>query len=212
MPLKKLKCKWCKKYQDREKVITTPRGRFCSHDCMMIFVKSEQEKQRVKALKKANADIKKKERARRASDRAKKKELMSFSSKMAFLQKLYNQYHRDVLHPSDNCYTCGAQRGSVKFDWGHFIPVGAGGGDRRRFMPENGRPQCSVRCNQHGSGMRNEFRQNLINEKGTEWVEWLENESNHSTLKEQFPTHQSWLDDVARMRKLIRDAGLKPVA
>lgn len=202
------KCKFCGEYKPAENGFKTPAGWFCCLDHAIDFADKKYNEKLKKRQDKARKII---EKNQRKITKERKEKLMTFTAKMAKLQKLVNQCVREVIYPEDSCYTCGAVRGSCKFDAGHFIPVGAGGGDRRRFMHENIRPQCSVKCNVHGSGMRAEYRQRLIEDKGLEWVEWLECESNHPTLKEQFPTHQSWLDEIARYRKIIRDAGLRPV-
>tara|TARA_Y100000310_G_C20283375_1_gene623640 strand:- start:1 stop:486 length:486 start_codon:yes stop_codon:yes gene_type:complete len=146
----------------------------------------------------------------RQKDKERLKELRSRGDWFSkYLQPLVNQYNRDVIYAGEPCYTCGKPRGLGQMHWGHYIAVGTGGGDRRRFMVDNGRPQC-VSCNTHKSGMRAEFRDNLIREKGEEFVQWLECESNHPALKEQFPTWKDIENEVKRYRKLIKEAGLKP--
>jgi len=152
----------------------------------------------------------KKRKEQKKKDKQKLKELRSRSDWFAnWLQPLVNQYVRDVLHAGELCYTCGNTNGDTKMNAGHYIPVGAGGGDRRRFNHDNIRRQCEF-CNTHKGGAPKEYRMKLIEENGERWVLDLECESNHPTLKEQFPTWQDIEKEVLRYRILIREAGLKP--
>lgn len=66
-----------------------------------------------------------------------------------------------------NCYTCGQQ--SEAPHTGHFISSSVCSGELR-YSLDNLRPQC-YRCNIHLSGNWLAFEQNLIRDKGKEWVE-----------------------------------------
>lgn len=182
---------------------------FCTDDHRKEYMIDKKLKNKsVDELVTKGKEIQRKEQKRK--DKQKLKELRSrgdwFSN---YLQPLVNQYVRDVIYANQLCYTCGNTNGDTKMNAGHYKAVGRGGADRRRFMHENIRRQCEY-CNTHLSGAPVEYRQALINEKGLEWVEWLECESNHPTLKEQFPTWQDIEREVLRYRILLKEVGLKP--
>ena len=209
----KRKCKHCKEWEEFDKGALHPIGFFCCYAHALEFARENQEKAMERLRRKVKADQNKAAKVQRKKDKAKKNEILSFPAKMKKLQRLVNQFAREIRHNDmTTCCTCSAPIGSAKFDAGHWIPVGAGGGDRRRFNLMNIHPQCSVNCNQHGSGRRDEYRKFLVDRYGADKVAWLECESNHPTLKEQFPTTQAWLDELDRYRKLIRAAGLSPAA
>jgi hypothetical protein len=68
-----------------------------------------------------------------------------------------------------NCYTCGQTTQAPHT--GHFISSSVCSGELR-YSLDNLRPQC-YRCNIHLSGNWLSFEQNLIRDKGKEWVEAL---------------------------------------
>lgn len=155
MAVAKLKCKTCGRYEYRQKVITTPKGRFCSHSCMMSFVKVEQDRQRAKALKKAKADTKKKEKAQRDSDRGKKRQGLKWQHKQT--QKSFNKmrvleelrWFRDRgLEPT--CISCGKPLGGDQWCCGHFKTRGAQ--SNLRYDRKNTFLQHNRRCNMMLSG------------------------------------------------------------
>ena len=45
-----------------------------------------------------------------------------------------------------------------------------------------------------------EYRKRLIEEKGLKFVEWLECEINHPSLKEKYPEIQDIKDEIAKYR------------
>jgi hypothetical protein len=194
-----MKCKQCQIKVTKETSVIVLLKRFCSFECAAKFGKANIPK---------GKEIRRKEQ--RKNDKVRLKELRSRTTWFAnYLQPLVNQYNRDVLHAGKPCYTCGNTNGDTKMNAGHYIPVGAGGGDRRRFMHENIKRQCEF-CNTYKGGAPKEYRMKLIEENGEKWVLDLECEYNHPTLKEQFPTWQDIENEISRYRKLIREAGLTP--
>jgi hypothetical protein len=144
----------------------------------------------------------------KAKDTKRKKELMT---RTQWFTKLKTEIHRWIVHVRDKdkgCYTCGKTDQSVKYDAGHRHHAGRGGGDRRRFIPENIHKQCSVNCNQHGSGMPVEYDIALDIDYGEGFAEYLSCEANYPTLKELFPTWQDIELEIIRYRKLLKDAGV----
>lgn len=141
-------------------------------------------------------------------DKAKLKELRSRSEWFDILQKLVNQYVkiRDAGKP---CCTCGTKKPNIKYDAGHFIPQK--GSDPRRFELTNIHIQCSLNCNQHGSGKRAEYREFIRDKYGGSHLEWLECDVNHKSLKKQFPNWQDIEKEILRYRAIIRELGFKPI-
>jgi hypothetical protein len=121
------------------------------------------------------------------------------------LQTLVNQYvkYRDRNEP---CCTCGTTNPNIKYDAGHFFTRAAR--PDIRFELTNNHRQCSVKCNQHGSGMRAEYTQFIINKYGADHLEWLETEG--TPLKEQFPSWEDIEKEIIRYRKLLRSYGIRP--
>jgi len=161
--------------------------------------------------KKLNTTKKVKEieyKIQKVKDSQRKKELMT---RTQWFTKLKTVVHKWVVHVRDKnkgCYTCGKTDQSVKYDAGHRHHAGRGGGDRRRFIPENIHKQCSVNCNQHGSGMPVEYDLALDIEYGEGFADHLSCEANYPTLKELFPTWQDVEIEIIHYRKLLKEAGV----
>jgi hypothetical protein len=172
----KRKCKKCGNHV-REYVVINNMA-FCTFEAAVKYASANKAK---------GAKIKQKEQKKK--DVIRKKELMT---RTEWYTKLKTYIHRYIVHVRDKdkgCYTCGKTSTSVKYDAGHRHHAGRGGGDRRRFMPENIHKQCSVNCNQHGSGMPVEYDKALNKEYGKGFAEHLSCVANYPTLKELFPTH-----------------------
>ncbi len=118
------------------------------------------------------------------------------------LEKEVNRFIliRDKGRP---CCTCGTTS-DIKYDAGHYRSVGSC--KELRFELTNIHRQCSVQCNQHGSGMRKEYQEFLIDKYGQDHTEWLNGP--HPDLKEKFPTHDDIRAEIKRYRKLNREAKL----
>jgi len=122
------------------------------------------------------------------------------------LQAVVNQWVLHVRDKGEPCFTCGKTNHNVKYDAGHYRSRGAC--KELRFELTNIHRQCSVNCNQHGSGMRAEYREAIIKKYGQDHLEWLDGP--HKPLKEQFPHWEDIKAEIIRYRKLLRDVGLKP--
>lgn len=149
---------------------------------------------------------KKNQQSQRKKDKNRLKELMSRSKWFNKLERLVNQYVKYVKENGKPCCTCGAINN--KIDAGHFRSVGSC--PELRFELTNIHNQCSVNCNQFGSGKRAEYNEYIINRYGLEHFNWLVGP--HPNLKEQFPTWQDIENEIKRYRKLLRDNNLTPNA
>jgi hypothetical protein len=152
--------------------------------------------------KRANVTAKR----RRAENKEAKEKIRTRTEWYDILQALVNQYVNHVRDDGKPCCTCG-KTSNVKYDAGHFRTRGSC--PELRFELKNIHRQCSVNCNQHGAGMRAEYRVFIVKEYGQETLEWLEGP--HKSLKEQFPHYNDIKAEIIRYRKLIREHGLKPV-
>ena len=194
MPAKKRLCVSCKERKDVLSGYICNVGFLCSEACR----KNYGQKNTAKILNKVRAT---KEKAIKVRHKVRTKELRTRIQWYAMLQieRNRNILIRDRGKP---CCTCGATNPNIKYDAGHMFAVGRGGADRRRFNEFNIHKQCSVQCNQHGSGMREEYRQFIIETYGPDRLAWLTDQSNFPTLKEQFPHWTDIEKEILRYRKL----------
>ena len=185
------KCKGCGKKCEPSGVVT-----LCSYECARIVAEKADKKVKQEKVRKAKA-VKK---AFKARTRELKEKAKTRAEWFADLQKEVNAYvrYRDKDEP---CCTCGT-RNDIKYDAGHYRSRGAC--KELRFELTNIHKQCSVRCNQHGSGMRAEYRDFIIRKYGADHLAWLDGP--HPSLKEQFPTIADIRAEIARYRKLNREA------
>ena len=206
----KSKCKWCEVRLETAKGIKTPLGFFCNHDHAMKYGLENKEKGRKKLIAKRKQEKKVKAKADREKTTHRKKELKPIKYWHDKLQRLVNQYVVHVRDFGKPCCTCGESNYGVKMDAGHFLTRAA----RPDLMFEltNIHIQCSVNCNQHGSGMRAEYTEFIKAKYGQEHLDWLKDESQHKSLKEQFPHWSDIEKEILRYRKLLRDNGIKPIA
>lgn len=194
MANKSRRCTYCKEYKLATDGVKHPAGFFCNFD---------------HAIKYANKKTTKtKQKKERAETKQRKKELMTRSQWYDRLQKLVNQYITKVRDINEPCCTCGTSNPSIKYDAGHFFTRAAR--SDIRFELTNIHKQCSVRCNQHGSGMRNEHEKFIIEKYGQDHLDWLILEK--PPLKEQFPNWQDIESEILRYRKLLRENGITPNA
>lgn len=176
MPVAKLKCKFCSEYQEREKVVKTPYGNFCSKDHALAFVDKKLERDKQKKLNKIKRDKENKEKAERADLRARKESLKTAGDYIKEAQVAVNKYirMRDYGKP---CISCGAlpvQKAGGTIDAGHYRSRGAA--SHLRFNILNIHGQC-VSCNRYKSGNAVDYRINLIDKIGLELVEALEQDN-----------------------------------
>ena len=196
MSKSKRKCKKCGNHV-REYVVINNMA-FCTFEAAVKYASANKAK---------GAKIKQKEQKKK--DVIRKKELMT---RTEWYTKLKTYIHRYIVHVRDKdkgCYTCGKTSTGVKYDAGHRHHAGRGGGDRRRFIPENIHKQCSVNCNQHGSGMPVEYDKALNKEYGEGFAEHLSCVANYPTLKELFPTHYDIELEIKRYKKLLKEGDIK---
>jgi hypothetical protein len=198
-------CKHCKTRKPAEDGIQTPVSWFCSTSCAYDYQNDVRAKQRERQLAKARQVQAKTEKDDRARLRLRKKELMTNREWQDKLQKLVNQYVVYVKDKGKPCCTCGTTA-SIKYDAGHYRSRGAA--PELRFELLNIHKQCSVQCNQHGSGMRAEYREFIVRTYDQEALDYLD--GNHPPLKAQFPHWTDYEKEIDRYRKLLRENGLNP--
>lgn len=206
----KSKCKFCGARKETAEGVKTPAGFFCDFDHAFKFGNANKEVGRKKLNAKRLQDAKKQEAEKRKEFRQRKKEVKPRKYWYDKLQLLVNQYITKVRDLNKPCCTCGTSSGDIKYDAGHFFTRAAR--PDLRFELSNIHIQCSVNCNVHGSGMRKEHAEFIIEKYGQEKLDWLTNESNHKPLKEQFPHWSDIEKEILRYRKLLRDNGVKPIA
>ena len=146
---------------------------------------------------------------KRAETRERKEQLHSRSHWYARLQALINQWVVYVRDADKPCITCGESDPSKTYHSGHRILAGRGGADRRRFLLINLHKQC-VYCNTYNGGKPAEYDAALDREHGEGTAQWLKEEKNHKTLKEQFPSIDDIKTEMLRYRVLLREKGIKP--
>ena len=209
MQSKTLKCVVCGTKRPKEEMYK-PRERKLQYVCKKAI---KLECTAKFGLKLAAEDKKKEEKAFRAETRRRKLAAKGRLDYYKDLGTLVNQYFKHVHAKGEPCYTCGKTQkltdGPHMFHAGHYKP--AKRTDPRRFMLENVRMQC-YSCNSANSGRGAEYRKRLVNEKGVEFVEWLECDANHKNLKEQFQEIDDIKNEISRYRKLLRENGLTPIS
>lgn len=210
MPVAKLKCKYCNIYVPRKQVVRTPKGVFGTAECASSWALEDVAKRREKQFAKDKRLRVKKEKDARKADREhtkeRKKALMSRTAWFKKLEALVNQYVLYVKEVGEPCCTCGATKTTIKYDAGHCFTVAAR--SDIRFELTNIHKQCSVRCNQHGSGMRLEYEKFIIKKYSQEHLDYLKEVK--PDLKTQFPNWQDIEAEINRYRNLLRENGITP--
>lgn len=209
MANRRKKCKRCGEYHDAESGVQLPAGFFCSkeHAIEHGIEASRKRSERLRARAVRAQAEEAKNAAKRDRERiAKRKKELNRSHHLDQLQKLVNQWVVHVRDKDKPCCTCGTTNPFIKYDAGHYRSRGAC--PEARFILTNIHRQCSVRCNVHGSGMRSEYIDFIRAEYGREHLDWLDGP--HQSLKELLPDADAIDAEMARYRKMLRDAGLKP--
>ena len=207
MPVAKLKCKCgCKKYQLREKVAKYPYGNFYDKSHADKWIDDKYKRDITKKQAKLKQVVVKEKKAFNQETKRRKEAIKKRTGPKGFYSNLATALHyyvKHILRAGEDCFTCGKKQrfedSGQAFHVGHFIPQKSV--DPRRFMLANLRMQC-YKCNTHNSGMRAEYRQRLIIDEGLDHVEWLECDTNHKSLKEQYPEISDIKAETARYRKL----------
>lgn len=201
----KKKCKQCGEYREAAVGVIVPLGFFCCRDHAADFALDKMQKNRERQQAKAKRERENQAKEGRKVTRARIKEL-NRPKHLDQLQKLVNQYVVHVRDANKPCCTCGTTNPNIKYDAGHYRSRGAC--PEARYILTNIHRQCSVRCNVHGSGMRAEYIEFIRAKYGQDHLDWLDGK--HPPLKEQLPDAEAIDAEIARYRKMIRDAGLKP--
>jgi len=197
--ISELKCKGCGERFPKDEMIKVQLSWYHSFECASASALA-------KIQRKAATNTKKKEKADRAKQRNDKEKVKTMAEWFDQLQTLVNQYVVHVKDYGEPCCTCQKTTQNIKYDAGHMRSRGST--PELRFELTNIHKQCSVNCNQHGSGMRKEYELFIIDKYGKDHLDWLNGP--HPSLKEQFPHYADVKNEIIRYRKLLRDAGLKP--
>ena len=190
MPAKKRLCVSCKERKEVSTGIICNVGFLCSDDCRKNYgIKNAQ--------KMVSKDRATKEKIVKTRHKVRTKELRSRTEWYNLLQTEVNRYvrNRDINEP---CCTCGTTNHGIKYDAGHCFTRAAR--PDLRFNIHNIHKQCSVKCNQHGSGMRHEYKLFIDNKYGPNHFDWLK--GYHRPLNEEFPHWTDIEKEIIRYRKL----------
>lgn len=163
MPVAKLKCKYCKEYTPREQLIVTPSGKFCNDNCMMTWIKEEQEKRRLKAIKKAYS----------AGGRKKGKSRNDCENDLRTRKKAAKEACHAYIRERDrglSCACCDRPLGE-NYQAGHYLP--SGNNPLVRYHEDNIHAQ-RIDCNYFKGGDSGMYRVKLIEKIGLERVERIE--------------------------------------
>jgi len=194
----KKKCRSCNKYFLASSGILAPLGFFHSDECRYnYFIKNQQ-----KVIEQSN---KLEDKRIKAWQKEKRKEIRTRSDWYEILQKLVNQWVVHVRDKGKPCCTCGTTKPNIQYDAGHFFTRAAR--PDIRFELTNIHKQCSVRCNQHGSGMRKEYTEFIKQKYGEAHLKWLEERK--PLLKDQFKEIADIERECQRYRQLLKKAGIR---
>ena len=185
----KRKCSQCKERKPVSNMLIKGLQAFCSIEHWIDY--------KVASIPKAKV---KKEKETKVRHKKRLKELRSRNEWYDLLQVEVNKYvrNRDTNEP---CCTCGAANPEIKYDAGHCFTRAAR--PDLRFNLHNIHKQCSVRCNQHGSGMRQEYKEFIDRKYGVNHFDWLR--SYHRPLSEEFPHWTDIEKEILRYRKLNKE-------
>lgn len=156
-----------------------PMQSVCGPRCAVAIAIATRKKSEAKKAKQERAEI-----------RQQKERLKTRSDYMREAQVAFNAYIRERDHDLP-CISCGRHH-KGQFHAGHYRTVG--GSPELRFEPLNCHKQCAP-CNNHKSGDIVNYRIELVNRIGAEWVEWLEGPHN--------PQHYT-IEDLQELKRLCR--------
>jgi hypothetical protein len=186
----KRKCALCAERKPVETMFIAYAQAFCSKQSYIDYcVKNLQ------SLKAKGQNIQ--EKAIKTRHKEATKKLRTRTEWYNLLQIEVNKYvrKRDINEP---CCTCGTTNPNIKYDAGHCFTRASS--PEIRFNLTNIHKQCSVNCNQHGSGMRLEYKAFLNEKYGPNHYEWLR--SYHRPLYEEFPFWSDIEKEIQRYRAL----------
>lgn len=145
----------------------------CSITCALALVEEKKEKNH-------KAEIKQRQKKERISLKARKLAVKPRSKWLSEAQIEFNRYIRARdIKAGEPCISC-QRHHTGKWNAGHYIAVGMGGGSPLRFTEDNVHLQCEP-CNSFLSGNIALYRVNLVKKIGTARVEKLEGP--HNALK-----------------------------
>lgn len=185
----KRKCPYCKESKKADSMYINGMQAFCNKDHYIEY----QVGNRKKLAKKGKSVMRKETKVRKDAIKTRTQHYNE-------LQTLVNRFVR-LTYKDAPCYTCGTVNPNIKYDCGHMLSRGSH--PETRFNLDNLRKQCSVQCNQHGSGMRYEFEKRLIAELGQSRVDTLIGK--HPTLKQQYPDIEDIQREKVKYRKMIKE-------
>jgi len=171
--MKTRRCAQCRKKIPETDAIISSLKSFCSIEHLAEYAKTDRAKRFAKKV------VSKEKRIA-------KEKLKTRSDWQKDAQKAFNEYIR-VRDRGKPCISCGASQGVTvrggDFDAGHFRSVGSA--PHLRFHSWNCNIQC-VRCNRYRGGAPHEYRKGLIDRRGLEIVEALEqdNRPRNYTIKD----------------------------
>jgi len=194
---KKIRPKKCPSCNEKFTPVRTLQPTCDKWSCQRKYLDAVREKKLKKEVAKKNREHKEERREHKKKKDAVKKR----SDWYADLQKEVNWHVLHVKEKGKPCRTCG-KTNDVKYDAGHFLSRGAR--PELRFETTNIHKQCSNNCNKFGAGMRKEYTEFIISEYGQDHLDWLIGP--HPTLKEQFPTIDDIRKEIAKQRKINREA------
>jgi hypothetical protein len=184
------KCKHCKDWFEVSVMIKNNAGTYCNSDCMFNNIKHALPKLIAKGAKI-------KEKAVKVRHKEATKKLRTRTQWYNMLQVEVNKYVR-LRDANEPCCTCGTTNHGIKYDAGHCFTRAAR--PDLRFNLTNIHKQCSVNCNQHGSGMRLEYQTFIANSYGPNHFEWLK--GYHRPLSDEFPHWSDIESEIQRYRAL----------
>lgn len=176
----------------------------CAYELAMKALEKSTAKQKAKARQSQVLEQKKANK----KQRERRNEVKPIKYWQDKLQALVNQYVVHVRDKDKPCCTCGTTSPDIKYDAGHYRTRKAA--PELRYELTNIHIQCSLQCNQYGSGMRSEYRDFIKAVYGDEHLDWLDGK--HKSLKEQFPHWSDYEAEIKRYRNLLRDNGITPSA
>jgi hypothetical protein len=157
----------------------------CSPECALTAVKASNAKKHAKAVREGQKRDKQALRTRREA-------LKTRVDHLKECQTVFNKYIRLRDHANNEpCISC-QRHHNGQYHAGHFLTTSAH--PETRFNELGCHLQCSA-CNTHLSGNISNYRINLINKIGLEYVEWLE--SYHPLVKLS-------IDDIKQIKSLFR--------
>lgn len=199
------KCKHCQEYKPAADGIKTPAGWFCCHSCAIEFAR---EKSRKLAARKAAAQRRQQDEARKAERRIHMERKREIAPIKYWRERAVRACHA-YIHERDNgkpCACCGATS-AMQWDASHYRPAGVN--SELKFDERNIHICCQV-CNQHRSGNLTAFRIFMVAKYGNELVEQFDN--NHEITKRSREDYQAIEAEYKEKLKALRASHLPEIS